>query len=186
MMTTLSVLAALAVVMVIVIPPFPLFPAFDALRVDFMDIPFLLAGFIYGPLAGLAIVVIGSVIQGLTVSVEGGIYGIIMHIIASGTLVVVSSIIYRRKHTRKGAIIGLAAGVLSMTAIMIPANLLVTPAYTGLPVEAIAGWLLPFIIPFNLIKAGVNALIAFIIYKPLRRLILKLSKRQTNEADNKK
>ena len=65
--------------------------------------------------------------------------------------------IYRFKKTRSGAVIALVSGTLAMTAIMIPANLIVTPAFTGMPADAVKDLLLPFIVPFNLIKAGATA-----------------------------
>ena len=41
-----------------------------------------------------------------------------------------------------------------------------------MPVAAIKDLLLPVILPFNLIKAGINAVVVFIIYKPISKLIM--------------
>ncbi|MFA5675319.1 MAG: ECF transporter S component [Christensenellales bacterium] len=172
MLTTLSVLTALSIVLLIAITPFPL-TAMGDLKYDAMDIPFLIAGFAYGPVAGITVVIIASFIQGLTVSASTGLVGIAMHIIASGALVLVSSLIYRSMHNKKGAIIGLAAGALAMAVVMIPANLFITAPYYQISVEVVAGMLLPFIIPFNLMKAGINILVVFLLYKPLRNFLIK-------------
>ncbi len=172
MLTTLSVLTALSIVLLIVIPPFPLTGMGD-LKYDAMDIPFLIAGFAFGPVAGIAVTVIASFIQAITVSAGEGLVGAAMHIIASGTLVLVASLIYRFMHNIKGAIIGLISGALAMAVVMIPANLLITAPYYQIPVEAVAGMLLPFIIPFNLMKAGINIVVVFFLYKPLRRFLIK-------------
>lgn len=172
MLTTLSVLASLSIALLLIIPPFPL-TGLAELKYDAMDIPFLIAGFAYGPVAGLVVVIVASFVQGLTVSASEGLVGIVMHIIASGTLVAVSSLIYKTRHDVKGAIIGLLAGALAMTAIMIPANLLITAPYYQIPVEAVVSMLLPFIIPFNLMKAGINIFICFFLYKPLRRMLIR-------------
>ena len=59
----------------------------------------------------VVLTVVVSVIQGLTVSAGSGIYGIIMHIIATSTLVLVAGTIYKVRHTRSGAVIALAAGM---------------------------------------------------------------------------
>ena len=56
--------------------------------------------------------VVTSVIQGLTVSAQSGPYGIIMHIIATGTFVLVAGLIYRNHKSKKKAIIALIAGAL--------------------------------------------------------------------------
>lgn len=172
-MTTLAVLTALSIVLMLFIR-FPIFPAAPYLEFEPMDIPILIAGFAFGPLAGLAVTLVSSLIQGLTVSsAVGGWVGVLMHFIASGTFVVVASLIYRRKHSIFGAVIGLVVGVIAMAAIMVPANLVITPVFFGVPIDAVKSMLLPVIIPFNLIKAGINATVAFIIYKPLRRFIIK-------------
>ena len=173
MLTTLSVLTALSIVLMLFVR-FPIFPSAAYLEYEPMDIPILIAGFAYGPLAGLLVTMVSCLIQGLTVSsAVGGWVGILMHFIASGTFVTVASLIYRRKHSILGAVIGLIAGVVSMAAIMVPANLIITPAFYGTPIEVVKAMLLPIIVPFNLIKAGINAAVTFAIYKPLRRIIIK-------------
>jgi riboflavin transporter FmnP len=173
MLTTLSVLTALSIVLMLFIR-FPIFPAAPYLEYEPMDIPILIAGFAYGPIAGLVVTVVSCLIQGLTVSsAVGGWVGILMHFIATGTFVTIASLIYRRKHSILGAVIGLLAGVVSMAAIMIPANLIITPAFYGTPVDVVRSMILPILLPFNLIKAGINAAVTFVIYKPLRRFIIK-------------
>lgn len=171
MMTTLAVLAALAMVLLILVR-FPIFPAIQDLKYEPMDIPFLIAGFAFGPWAGLAVAVTASIIQGFTLDAQNGLVGILMHVIASGTLVLVASSIYKRKRNIKNAVIGLAAGTVSMTVIMIAANLLIMAPYYHIPVDVVIG-LLPLIIAFNLIKAGSASLVTFLIYKPLRKIIIK-------------
>jgi riboflavin transporter FmnP len=44
-------------------------------------------------------------------------------------------------------------------------NLIITPLYMGAPREAVVAMLPTAIIPFNLIKAGLNAVLTFILYK---------------------
>lgn len=172
-LTTLSVLTAFSIVLLLLIR-FPIFPAAPYLEYEPMDVPILIAAFVYGPLSGLLVTAISSVLQGITVSAAaGGWVGILMHFISTGTLVTVASLIYRRQHSMKGAVIGLIAGTLSMAAVMAVANLTITPAFYGTPVEAVKTMLLPIIIPFNLIKAAINSTVTFVIYKPLRKLLIK-------------
>ena len=56
---------------------------------------------------------------------------------------------------------------LAMTLMMIPLNIFLTPIYTGAPREAVISMLLPILIPFNLIKAGDNSILAGILFKML-------------------
>ena len=44
-------------------------------------------------------------------------------------------------------------------------------AFTGMPVDAIRAILLPIILPFNLIKAGINAVVTFLVYKSVSPLL---------------
>lgn len=166
----LGVLAALSVVLVFFIH-FPIFPAASYLEYDPADIPIMIATFAFGPWYGLLMIVVVAVVQGLTVSASGGVYGIIMHIIATGTFVLVAGLIYRRHKTKKAALIALACGVAAWGLIMMPANLIVTPYFTGMPVDAIRALLLPIILPFNLIKAGINAIVTFLVYKSVSPLL---------------
>ena len=150
---------------------FPIFPAAAFLEYDPADIPIFITTFAFGPLAGLILTIIASIIQGFTVSAAGGVYGIIMHIAATGTFVLVAGNIYRRKKTRGVAAIGLICGAVSMTIIMAAANLVITPLFLGTPVNAVIPMLLPVIVPFNLIKAGINSAVTFLLYKAVSRFI---------------
>lgn len=169
-LVTMGMLVAISIVLVwlIRIP----FPAAPFLEYDPADVPILFGTFAFGPLAGITLTIVTSVIQGLTVSAGGGIYGIIMHIIATGTFVLVAGLIYRRKRTRKNATIALICGVLSMIAIMIPANVLITPLFMGVPRDAVIAMLPAVIIPFNAMKAGINAAVVFILYNILHNMIM--------------
>ena len=170
-LAVMAMLVAVSVVLVYLVH-FPIFPAAPFLEYDPADIPILIGAFAYGPLAGILLTVVSAVIQGLTVSAHSGLYGIIMHIIATSVLVLVSSGIYRMRHSRKGAIVGLILGVLSMGLVMMPTNHVITPLFMAVPVDVVDALLLPVILPFNLLKAGVNALVTFLVYKTISRHIV--------------
>ena len=173
-LTTMAIFAAISVALVALVH-FPIFPAVAFLEYDPADIAVLICGFAYGPIAGICVAIVAAVIQGLTVSAQSGIYGIIMHILATSALVLTSSIIYKHKKTKKTALISLVCGVLAMTVVMIPANLFITPYFMGCERGLVVS-LLPFIILFNFIKAGINAAITFFVYKKISHLLHKLDK----------
>ena len=106
----LGLLAALSIVLVFFIH-FPIFPTAKFLEYDPADIPIMIATFAFGPWYGLMTTIVVAVVQGLTVSASGGIYGIIMHIIATGTFVLVAGFLYQKHKTKKGALIALLCGV---------------------------------------------------------------------------
>ena len=133
----LGILAAVSVVLVAIVH-FPLIPAAAFLEYDPADIPILLGTFALGPVAGLLLTVVASIIQGVTVSAASGWYGILMHVIATGTYVLVAGNIYKANKTKKQAILALVCGTLAMAAVMIPANLFITPIFMGAPRAAVA------------------------------------------------
>ena len=87
-LVSMAMLGAISIVLVAVIH-FPLIPAAAFLEYDPADIPILIGTFAYGPLAGVLLTVVVSVIQGMTVSSGSGLMGIAMHIFATSILVLV-------------------------------------------------------------------------------------------------
>lgn len=169
-MAKIGMLTALALVFLFAFKLIPglgqIFTFGGFLEYDPADIPIFIGTFAFGPIGGLVMTAIVSLVQGFTVAATAGPYGPLMHFIATGSFVVVAGLIYKRKKTRKTAVIALIAGTLTMTAVMIPANLFITPLFFGMPREAVYP-LLPMIIIFNLCKAGVNSFFTFLLYKPL-------------------
>ena len=170
-LVVLAMLAAISVVLVWAVHV-PLIPVVSFLEYDPADVPILIATMAYGPVAGVVLTVVVSVIQGLTVSAGSGVYGIIMHIIATSTLVLVAGTVYRLRHTRGGAVLGLVLGTLAMGLVMMPANHFITPAFTGWPVAQVDALLSPGILPFNLLKAGLNSGVTFVVYKTVSRYLI--------------
>ena len=159
----MGMLVAISIVLVYFIH-FPIFPAVPFLEYDPADISILIGTFAFGPLAGILLTVVTSVIQGVTVSAASGLYGIIMHVISTSVLVLVSGLIYKYNKTRKGAVIALLCGVAAMTLVMIGANMIITPLFMGVP-RNIVWSIMPFIAGFNAIKAGINSVVTFLLYK---------------------
>jgi riboflavin transporter FmnP len=168
-MTTLAMLTAISCVLVFITVPFPLFPAF---KYDLADIPILIATFSFGPLAGLIVTVLAAFVQAFILGQDSWI-GFVMHVLATGSFVTVAGLIYRANKTRKGAIIGLVAGTITMAVVMCVANYIMDPLFYGMQKEAVAAMILPAILPFNLSKAGINSVITFFIYKRISNVIHK-------------
>lgn len=169
-LVTLSLLAALSVILVYFLH-FPIFPSASYLEYDPADIPILIGTFVYGPWAGLLLTVAAATIQGLTVSAQSGWIGILMHIFATGSFVLVAGNIYKHRKTMVTAILALLAGIFTMTVVMVIWNIILTPVFTGFPREAILQIILPVIVPFNLIKAGANSLVTFLVYKTVEKAL---------------
>lgn len=171
MIAKMAALIAIAIVLVLLIH-FPIFPAVSFLEYDPADIPILIGSMAFGPMWGAILTVITSVIQGVTVSSASGPYGIIMHVIATLALTLTSSLIYFKHKTRIRAIVGLSCGVAAMVVVMFFANMVITPLFMGIPLEGVMG-VMPFIILFNLIKAVINSVVTFLLYKRISGFLHK-------------
>ncbi len=175
-LTTLGMLAAVSLALVFF--NFPLFPAAPFLKFDFADTPILISSILFGPLSSLAVLFVVSVIQAFLLGGDSYL-GCIMHFVASGAMVVIAGLVCRKKATIGRLTTGLLLGALSMTALMVPMNYLITPLYFGghTPenLGLISSLMIPAIIPFNLIKSTVNCLLAFIIFKALSPLFSRLN-----------
>jgi len=177
----IGVLSALSIVLVMLIK-FPIIPSAPFLEYEPGDVPMLVAAFMYGPVAGLAMTVIVSAIQAFTVSAAAGWVGLVMHVISTGTFVVVSGSIYKKFHTFKGAFAALAAGSICMVLVMIPSNLFFSVKFYGIPYDVVVAMLPTAILPFNLIKSLANSLLVILVYKPLSRFLKGPEAAQKNAA----
>ena len=175
---SIGVLSALSIVLVLLIH-FPIFPAVAFLEYDPADVPIILSTALFGPVWGLLMTAVVAVVQGLTVSAGSGLYGILMHITATGAFVLaywLALAVIRRirgekekEHPCVSSVIASIAGIIAQTAIMIPANLVITPIFMGVDVSVVID-LMTFIVLFNLIKASANAFVATLLYAASGRI----------------
>ncbi|MDD2220341.1 MAG: ECF transporter S component [Clostridia bacterium] len=173
-LTRMALLAAVSIVCILLIQ-IPIIPAAPFLKYDMADVPILMGAFMLGPLAGIEILVAVSAIQAFFMGGDG-IIGLLMHVISSGTLIGVACLIYNKTgKSTKAMILGLVAGSLAMTVMMIPLNLIFTSLFMDVPLDKVISMLVPAIIPFNLLKAGLNSLIFFFVYKSIRFLFKEKS-----------
>ena len=139
----------------------------NILSYDPKDIIIVIAGFILGPLSAIAISVITSFLELITISTTG-IIGFIMNIISTCFFAIPAIVIYQRKRTFARAIIGLCVGIASMCVAMMIWNYLITPLYiVGATREMVAKMLPTVFLPFNLVKGALNASLAMLLYKPV-------------------
>lgn len=140
------------------------------LSFDLKDAVMTVAAMLFGPMYGLGMVVAVSLIEFVTIS-GTGVYGLIMNVISSTTFVCVGSAIYSHRRNFSGALIGAAASVVATVAVMMGANMLITPYYMHVSVDKVAAMIPTLLLPFNLTKALFNASLVFIIYKPLSSVL---------------
>ena len=152
------------------------------------DVILTIGAFIFGPVAGLIMALVVCTVEMVTVS-STGVIGLLMNFLASATFVGVASVIYYRKKTMSRAVIGLAAGSLSMIAVMLLWNYIMTPIFMGVPRKAVLDMFLPVLIPFNGIKALLNSALVLLLYKGVVTALRKtklIPTRDSNDGTNKK
>ena len=137
----------------------------DFLTFDIKDAVMTIGALYLGPLAGLAMAAVTSLLEMVTIS-QTGIDGMIMNFIGSATYTVVASLIYTYRKSLKNAVLGLLSATLSMTAVMLAANLIITPGFKGVPVEAVIAMIPTLLLPFNLLKGVLNSALVMLLYKP--------------------
>lgn len=164
-LTALAVFAALAYVIHFIHIPV------SFLNLDFKDVVMTVAGMYFGPVSGVVVAIAVPLLEFPTS--ETGIYGLIMNLISSVTFVGVASLIYRFKRTLSGAIIALISAAMSMTAVMMLANLFVTPFYMGVSRGDVVALIPTMLLPFNATKSILNASLTLCLYKPMTNVLKK-------------
>ena len=114
-MTRVAILAAAASILFLIQIPIVAF-----YKLDLSNIPVLLGAFSMGPVPGMMILALKSLI-GLLSSSSAGI-GELADFIMGTALVLPAALIYQQNKTRKSAIIGMAIGTLCMVVAGVLAN----------------------------------------------------------------
>ncbi len=167
-MVLMALLAAIAYLIV----TFVRIPVVMFLKYEPKDVVITIGGFLLGPMASFIISAIVSLVEMVSISDTGPI-GCLMNLISTCSFACVASLVYKKKHTLNGAITGLFAGSLSMVAVMLLWNWLITPLYLGATREAVEAMLIPVFLPFNTLKAGLNSALVLGLYKPLTTALRK-------------
>lgn len=142
------------------------------LKYEPKDVVITIGGFLLGPMASFIISLVVSLIEMVTIS-ETGPIGCLMNLLSTCTFACTASLVYKKCHKLRGAVLGLLAGSAAMVGSMLLWNWLITPLYMGVSREEVQGMLVPFFLPFNLLKAGLNSALILGLYKPLTSALRK-------------
>ena len=165
-LVTMALMCAIGVLLSFV--EFPLLPGVTWLKYDASAMPAMVCGFAFGPAAGLAVGIVGAVIHGILMA---DFSGAIMNILGVTGFILPAALVYRRSRTFKSGVVGLVLSAITATVMAILGNLVITPMWLGVPLDAVVAMILPILTPFNLIKAGINAVLTLIVYKSISNLI---------------
>jgi len=163
--TSRIVLTGLMAALALLLELFVHFPMFaEYLLYSPGDVPVIVASAVLGPAAGVMAAFIKAALF-VILTGKGGPLGGLMHFVASGGMVLVLGLLTRKTKTPTWVLV--PAAIVTRVALMIPMNLLITPIYTGLPALLIAKTLVPVVIPFNTVHAGINTGLSLIVLKIL-------------------
>ena len=185
-----GMLTALAIVLQYIEFPVPmLVPPF--LKMDFSDLPELIAAFVIGPVWGVAVCFLKNLIH-IPFGSTGGV-GELSNFLLGAVFALTAGLIYQRNKTKKTALLACGLGSLAMAVFSFPINyFIVYPVYSnlwfggnmGLIVDmyklilpfsdSLEKCLVIFNVPFTLVKAIIVSVITMLIYKPLSRLVTRM------------
>lgn len=179
-----AMLAAVSGVLMSLEFALPMMPPFY--KVDFSDVPSLIAVFLLGPLSGFAVEVLKLVIKLVTVGTNTMYVGEVANLISTMLYIFPLYFIYKRLgSTRRSAVIGMTASIVIRTACACAVNAFVTlPLYAaamGVSLDQVVqmvasvnpairdlnGFIVMATVPFNIIKIGLNYVIGYLIYSRL-------------------
>lgn len=182
-LTGTAMLGAVATVLMFFDFSVPFMPVF--IKMDISELPALIGAFAYGPLSGIAVCLIKNLIN-LLHTTTGGV-GELCNFMLGVCFVLPAGLIYLRKKSRVTAAVGALVGAACMAVLSVPVNYFITyPIYTNfMPLDTIIAMyqeifngvdgllqcLIVFNLPFTFFKGVVDALLAFLIYKPLSPIL---------------
>ena len=176
-----GILSAVATVLMI-FPHFPIFPApADFLDVDFSDVPALLASVTINPVAGVIVVLIKNLfhlLQTKTFAV-GELSNLILGSVYALSVGVFARYTFKKTLMKKKLFFVLPIAVIAVTVSAALSNFfIVLPFYANfMPALAeVFGkfeFILTWIVPFNIIKASLQAVVFYLLYRGVGAHITK-------------
>ena len=185
-LTVTAMLGAVAVVLMLMEFSIPfLIP--DFVKMDFSELPALLAAFSLGPVYGIAVCFIKNAVHALFTTTA--CVGELCNFLLGCCFMIPAGLFYKMKKSRRSALWGALLGALAMAVCSVPINYFISyPVYTAfIPLDAIINMyqalipsvngllmcLIVFNAPFTLLKGILTTALAFLIYKPLSPLLHK-------------
>lgn len=174
-----AIFAALSTALMFLSFGVPFMPSF--LKLDFSEVPALIAAYSLGPVSGVIVCLVKNLIN-MTATTTGCV-GELSNFLLGCMLVVPAGMIYKYKRNRIGALVGALVGsvIMGLGSLLTNYYIVYPVYYNFLPYEAILGmyqalypkvndlWdcLLVFNLPFTVMKGLLCAVITFVIYKPV-------------------
>ncbi|MDO4324509.1 MAG: ECF transporter S component [bacterium] len=187
-MAVIAMMGAVSAVLMFFSFSVPFMPSF--IKLDFSELPALIAAFALGPAAGAMVCLIKNLVN-LFFSTTGGV-GELSNFLLGVFFVVPAGVFYSRAKSRRSALVGALLGAVTMAVFSNITNYyIVYPVYSNfMPMDSIIKayqvinpnveglWdcLLWFNMPFTFFKGMCSVVITFLVYKHLSPIIKGSSK----------
>lgn len=182
--SVVGILSALSAVLMFFSFNVPFMPFF--IKLDFSELPALVASFSLGPLAGVLVCLVKNLINLFFTSTAG--VGELSNFILGCCFVLPAGIIYKRKKTKTWAFLGSLIGAFTMAfvgfftnffivypfyfAVMMPKEAVLSAYSTILPfADTLPEALLIFNAPFTFMKGMFSVIISMLIYKKISPIL---------------
>lgn len=179
-MVTIGMLGAIGYVLMIINFPFPGFPTF--LQIDFSDIPALIAAIIFGPVAGILVELLKNILDYIMTGSDTGIpVGHFANFIGGVAFILPAYYFYKKIGTKRGMVYGLVGGTIVLAVFMSLVNyFILLPSYSVLMNWNMSGteiraMITTAIIPFNLIKGSLIAIVFMLLFTKMQGWFSKQS-----------
>ncbi|UII54678.1 ECF transporter S component [Cytobacillus spongiae] len=178
-LVAIGMLSSISYVLMVLNFPIPPFPPY--LMIDFSDIPALIAALIFGPVAGILVELFKNILDYfMTGSATGVPVGHIANFIAGVLFILPTYYLYKKLNSLKGMTFALVVGTISMAVIMSVLNyFVILPAYTfflnypAMSSEATRQMVVSAILPFNVVKGLLIALVFMLMFTKMQTWIQK-------------
>ena len=186
----IGMFSAVARILMLLEIPMPFAPSFY--KIDPSELPVLICGFAFGPVAGVLTEFIKIIIKLFFKPTSTAFVGELANFCVGCSMILPATIIYHAKKKKTTAVLGCGVGTLTMTIFGTLFNAVyLLPTFAvmyGMPLDALIGmgtalnanvtdvftFVAFCVAPLNLIKGGAVSILTFVLYKPLSP-ILKVS-----------
>ena len=155
---------------------FPIFPAAGFLKLDFSAVFTLLAGFIYGPIGGVAVCAVKELLCFLTKSSTGGVGEIANFIVTTGFILLPTIVYYFHKGFKTVVWTLSVACVIEVALALFTNRFINFPLFMGDGAVNAFNSLWWYVLLFNLIKSVAICVLTILLYKRVSIFIKAVSK----------
>ena len=160
-------------------------------KLDFSELPVLICGFAFGPVAGVLTEFVKIVVKVLIKGTSTAFVGELANFVVGSFFILTATVVYHAKRTKKMALVACIAGTLVMTVVGTLFNgvylLPKLAQISGMPMDVIIAMgtsvnshvnsvttlVIMCVAPLNLLKGFAVSLVTMLIYQPLRPILKK-------------